>query len=122
MSLPIIIYLIGIFETLIGVFIGICGVLVVVIPFSLCIYSDAGLDEKETRSIALRVCLGAIKALVCSVFILIILPSEDTSYKILAAYGVEAIATSQTAQNLAPKSLELLELTIDKHLIEMKGE
>lgn len=53
---------------------------------------------------------------------LLCIPNQDTAYKMLAAYGVEAVATSEAAQRLAPKSLELLEATIDNQLKALRQE
>lgn len=45
-----------------------------------------------------------------------ILPSEKASYVILAAYGIEQIASNESVQRLGSNSLELLEQTISEYL------
>ena len=48
------------------------------------------------------------------------IPERETAYKMLAAYGIQEVATSEAAGRLAPKSLEFLELTLDKELLTLK--
>lgn len=46
------------------------------------------------------------------------LPSKQTSYQILAAYGVQKVAENPNVQAIAGSSLKLLEKTISKYLEE----
>ena len=45
-----------------------------------------------------------------------ILPSKDTAYTMLAAYGVQGIAETDEAKRLGSKSFQLIEQTLDKYL------
>lgn len=51
-----------------------------------------------------------------------VIPSKETAYKMLAAYGVEqtviAAKDSEYVQRMAGKSLKLIEQTVDKYLSE----
>jgi len=92
----------------------ITGVLlwVTVDPF----YSESTRSACKTPfKISLAVTLLLI---VYSVFV----PTKDTAYKMLAAYGIYEVSQSEDVQRLTGKSLELLELTMDKHLTELKKD
>ena len=45
-----------------------------------------------------------------------IVPSKDTAYKMLAAYGVTELAQNEQAQKLGGKSLEVLNAAMDNYL------
>lgn len=45
----------------------------------------------------------------------VFVPSKDTSYKMLAAYGVEQVAENPDVKRLAGKSLEVLEKAMDEY-------
>ena len=47
-----------------------------------------------------------------------ILPDKETSYVLLAAYGVQEIASNDKVQELGGKSLEVLEKAMDEYLKE----
>ena len=47
-----------------------------------------------------------------------IMPSKDTAYKMLAAYGVTEIAQNEEVQRLSGKSLQVLEKAMDEYLNE----
>lgn len=52
----------------------------------------------------------------------VVIPSKETAYKMLAAYGVQetvlAAKQSEYVQRMTGKSLQLLEKTVDKYLSE----
>lgn len=48
------------------------------------------------------------------------IPSQDTAYKMLAAYGVEEIVSNEKVQELGGKSLEVLEKAMDEYLAKDK--
>ncbi len=77
-------------------------------------------DAKESKDTLLTL-RKPIKLLSIAFLLMFLVPSKDAGYKMLAAYGVETIATSDTVQRLAPKSLELLEKTIDIQLKKMNN-
>jgi len=49
-----------------------------------------------------------------------IVPSKDTAYKMLAAYGVYELTQNERAKNLGGKSLEVLEAAMDEYLEDSK--
>ena len=46
----------------------------------------------------------------------LLVPSKDTMYTMLAAYGVQTAAESENVQQFAGKSLEVLEKAMDEYL------
>lgn len=54
--------------------------------------------------------------IVILVLIYNVLPSEKASYVILAAYGIEQIASNESVQQFGSNSLELLEQAISEYL------
>lgn len=50
----------------------------------------------------------------------VVTPSERTAYAMLAAYGGQQVVESEAMGRLAPKSLQLLEGYMDKHLAELE--
>lgn len=63
----------------------------------------------------------AISLLVLSI-LAVFIPTKDTAYKMLAAYGVtevyQAASQSEDVQRLAGKSLKMIEKTMDSYLKE----
>lgn len=51
-----------------------------------------------------------------------LMPSKDTAYKMLAAYGVQEIAQTDSAKRLGGKSLEVLEAAMDSYLKDSKAK
>ena len=49
-----------------------------------------------------------------------LIPSKDTAYKMLAAYGVTEIATNDKVKELGGKSLQVLEKAMDEYIKEKK--
>ena len=49
-------------------------------------------------------------------------PSKETSYAMLAAYGVQTVAESEQVQEVAGKSLKVLEKYMDDYLVETPKE
>lgn len=58
----------------------------------------------------------------CSMLLLYgwLIPSEETAYKMLAAYGVTEIVNNEDAKRLGGKSLEVLESAMDEYLSKDK--
>lgn len=83
-------------------------------------------DEKEAASILtkkyLKFCKWWIPLLLVSASLNVIIPSKDTAYKMIAAYGVSeaylAASESETVQRLAGKSLNIIESALDKYIAE----
>lgn len=49
-------------------------------------------------------------------------PSKETSYTMLAAYGVQSVATNTEVQQVAGKSLKVLERYMDEYLEESQDD
>ena len=108
----------------------VAGVLFNALVFLLCIVgfvgiiwtfdSDYDLDEYKrlVRSSGKPLLLPALVITILAV----LTPPKSTMYAMLAAYGGQSVLESESVQRLAPKSLELLEGYIDKHLEELSGE
>ena len=56
------------------------------------------------------------------VLLVILTPDKETSYAMLAAYGVETIAQTEEVQELAGKSLDVLNKYMDQYLEESSGD
>lgn len=50
------------------------------------------------------------------IFLCKLIPSQDTAYKMLAAYGVSEVAQNEDVQKLAGKSLQVIEKAMDKYI------
>ena len=50
------------------------------------------------------------------------IPTKDTAYKMLAAYGVQEVVKNDEVQKLAGKSLLVLEKAMDSYIKEGKAE
>lgn len=50
----------------------------------------------------------------------VIIPSKDTAYKMLAAYGVESLVSNPEVQKLGGKSLDVINKAMDDYLKETK--
>lgn len=51
-----------------------------------------------------------------------VVPSKDTAYKMIAAYGVTEIMQTDKAKRLGGKSLEVLEKVMDEYLKESEAK
>ena len=56
--------------------------------------------------------------IVLSLVFVWLLPTKDTAYKMLAAYGVQSIVTNPEVQKLGGKSLDVLNKAMDEYLQE----
>jgi len=78
-------------------------------------YLEGG-DLSDIRNIIKK---SPIKSLlVLPLFLWMIIPDKNTSYAILAAYGVESIATNERVQEFGSKSLDVLEKAMEDYLKE----
>jgi len=118
MDLALIIYLIGVFGTVKTI--GIISMLALGVATCFVFVGYCVEDDREVAKTTLK--MIPAKSLAVCALLTMLCPSEGAAYKILAAYGIESVVASDSAQRLAPKSLELLELTIDKQLKGLKGE
>ncbi len=68
----------------------------------------------------------AFKTQITAFFVLVILefiiPTKDTMYKMLAAYGVSELSQIDSAQRLGGKSIEVLEKVLDDYLEESESK
>ena len=73
--------------------------------------------EEEAKEMRSRTPVKTIIALSGVLFLYgWLMPSKDTAYKMLAAYGVAEIADNERVKNLGGKSLEVLEQAMDDYL------
>lgn len=52
----------------------------------------------------------------------VLLPTKETAYKMLAAYGVESLVTNPEVQKLGGKSLDVINKAMDDYLKESKPD
>lgn len=124
-NLVIIIYLIGLLDSIVAAY-GL-AMLVAVVAFlvwAMVIDSRYSGDKQASwPAYKARLKVTGIGFAIAT-FIILLLPSSSTAYKMLAAYGVSeayiAASQSEDIQRIAGKSLQLLEQEINKHLIEDK--
>lgn len=78
-------------------------------------------DKEAVDYLALYKSLWPLKV-VTGILLLytMLIPSKETAYKMLAAYGVESIVTNEKVQELGGKSLEVLEKAMGEYLDEGK--
>lgn len=118
--LVLVIYLIGVLDN--AIFITILSLIVELIILGCYIFVKA-LDNSNPFTKSFFKIFPA-KTTLFLILSVVILPKEDTAYKMLAAYGVteayEVVSESEDVKSIASKSLQLLEKTLDKH-IEDKG-
>ena len=116
MDLALIIYLIGLFKVANLLSFLAAIVCVGVAAIALMVWGDSCSDDPPSwfkpKSL--------LRAFTAFIILFALLPTENTAYKMLAAYGVQQVAQSETVGRLAPKSIELLEQTIDAHLQQLK--
>ena len=120
--LVLVIYLISLLEGLINLLI-LVGVLgsaawfLCSVFFFVCPYED----EKENFKVIAKKTKHSVWFIVAAV----LLPSKDTAYQMLAAYGVQEAYVTATesgeVQRIASKSLKLIEATLDEHIKEEKS-
>jgi hypothetical protein len=116
-------------------FIGIGGVLIsIVMVFMVwfAIWMGTNKPDKtvsEEAAMAMESMKPAKPYFVCWIVLCLIgasanafVPSRDTAYKMLAAYGVTEIAKSDEVKRLGGKSLEVLEKAMDSYLKESESD
>ena len=127
MELALVIYLIDLLsafgapEVALIIFLGTMAV--VPVCFLKAFSVDVG-DAYGDKEDALRIAaiIPIIKRTLICFFAIIVLawvtPSKETSYAMLAAYGVQTVAESEQVQEVAGKSLRVLEKYMDDYLEE----
>ena len=117
MELFWIIYLIGMFSSILGVASAVIIALMVLTCLGAMVASVEGLWAKAMPGIKM-----SLKVIAALGFVIIVVPSKSTGYKMLAAYGVtEAYTAAQESdkvQAIAGKSLKVLEKAMDSYLDE----
>lgn len=117
--LVLFIYLIGTLEGLVFL-LSVVGVFGSVAWIICSLFSVICPDEGDRE--VLSSCAKKTKHTVWLLLAAILLPSKDTAYQMLAAYGVQeayvAATESEDVQRIASKSLKLIESTLDEHMEE----
>lgn len=60
------------------------------------------------------------KPLILFVLIAVFIPSKQTAYTMLAAYGLQEIAQTEEAKRVGSKSIQVIEKALDEYLTEDK--
>lgn len=80
-------------------------------------------DQEAIKYLKLYKSMWPIKLVACLLIVYgILIPSKDTAYKMLAAYGVESIVTNDKVQELGGKSLDVLNKAMDDYLKESETD
>lgn len=125
MELALVIYLIDLmsafggadvaFFILIGIMVA--ALLCILKAFSTDVGGASGIREDQLR---IKATFPVIKnTLICFAVMVVLAwltPSKETSYAMLAAYGVQTVAESDQVQEVAGKSLKVLEKYMDDYL------
>jgi len=77
------------------------------------------LDGKEEIASCLK---KFIKPLVFLSLIVVFVPSKQTAYAMLAAYGLQEISQTEEAKRIGSKSVQVIEKALDEYLKEDKTE
>lgn len=128
--LPILIYLmhtLGKLEVLVGISSFVSGLfLVVLFLFSGFAYSDFAItgrkDDKKVYEGLMRWTKRFAVAFSIFVFLAVITPSQRTTYKMLAAYGVVLAVKNERIKNIADNSLAIVEQELQKYLDKNKRD
>lgn len=80
-------------------------------------------DKPEKITPALKTMRAGKITLWCLIVIFLckLIPSQDTAYKMLAAYGVSEISQNDDVKKLAGKSLQVIEKAMDKYIKDSEG-
>ena len=129
MTLAWIIYLIETLDISKGLgFFGGVGVILWVGGLAFSIAAKLGIVEETSRNperkpnlhegyLKLYSQLWPLKLLVCVMLTLaVLLPTKETAYTMLAAYGVESIVTNDKVQEFGGKSLDVINKAMDNYL------
>lgn len=113
MTLALIFYLIGFVESM-SIFMTLLAILIFIgsIPFNIVFNLMA---ESNNKPLKLILFPFLIPFLLCSL-IAVLLPSKDTAYTMLAAYGVEQVATNDRVLSFADNSMQVIEKKMQEYL------
>lgn len=121
MELVLVIYLIDLMagiNYILPLFIGVVGLLSIALV-AMAIHDFASKDVTDSfRNKLPKILKIWATLLTASVFLAWLTPSRETSYAMLAAYGVQTVAEVEKVQEVAGKSLKVLERYMDDYLEE----
>ena len=117
MSLVIIVYLI---DTVLGVFTGMKVVIVTSSVFILAIVIVMAIEYSDELKSAYKKYVGAKRLSISLIlmFLVFLVPSQSTAYKMLAAYSGERLIKTDQAQEIGSKSYKVLNKIMDDYLSE----
>lgn len=121
MEIALVIYLISLADTVgAGLVVSVGTIVLLSLFISTCLIDfsmSAGKEKNQAllKNVTKHAKVGAILLLLVSIFVWLV-PDKETSYTILAAYGVTEVLQSERVQQLGPKSLKVLEAHMDKYL------
>lgn len=126
MTLALIVYLIGVLPSIgetigsiglfclfAGTFIGFMGLMFV---------ATEGMPGEAVKKAFVRFYKYTIPIILFSFIISALIPSERVLYTMVAAYGVETIATNDKAQKIFGSGVEILNMQMDKYKKELLKE
>lgn len=124
MTLLILVWLADVIESLgnLAGFVGFISFCVLVITgvIAFCLTGEESEEYVQLRGVSLRVFKHMLWLFPLVGLLAIALPSKNTYYTMLAAYGVEYVATSERVVDMADNSFQLLEQTIGSYLEEVE--
>ena len=122
MNLALIVYLIGVLSTeghLFGWGIALCAFITCIRIVAITnVYGASSSYKEEAKELLNSISKITKPILITSVVMVIygfFMPSKETAYTMLAAYGVETAVTNPNVQRVASKSLEVLESYMDEY-------
>lgn len=126
MSLALVVYLIGVLPSVKALFIVAAFLVIGFIIFGAIVNasnrdiwgSSKGVTTKEyLKSFRIWIIVG-----LSSAFVGTLVPSERTMYVMLAAYGVQQVATNEKTQQILGSGVDILNLQLEKYKDELLKE
>lgn len=122
MNLALIVYFIGVLSTegyLFGWGIALCILIIGIRMVATINIYEASRSHREVAEELLNSISKITKPILITAVVMVIygffMPSKETAYTMLAAYGVETAVTNPNVQRVASKSLEVLESYMDEY-------
>ena len=114
MSLMLIVYILGLLGSVLNTLAILIGVSIFGIFISSIFMVEPSTPSQYSKGFRMLKIFSTV-ALSC-LFLVTVLPSTNTSYTMLAAYGVEEVLSNTDTQRIAGKSITLIEKTLDTYL------
>ena len=120
------IYLVDVFDTLkhiSGLFASLAAIMIFIFSgFSFfALTSPIDDSERELFPIYYKWFKTSVALFVVSLSLYVFIPQKNTMYYMAAAKATSIVLQSEEAKRIIPKSVELVEAWLDKHIEELKG-